>query len=292
MAGTETPIAEQEVVRSGSERSDRWEENRPASGWGTIDLREIWAYRELATSFALKDLKVRYKQTFFGIAWAAIQPLVAALVFTIFFGRLAGLPADGIPYAVFAYSGLTIWVYFSASVSAAAQSLVDNRDLVSKVYFPRVLAPGAAVVPALVGLAISLPILAVFMAAYGVAPGPELALLPVWIVAAIALAFATGLWLSALNVKYRDVRHVLGFLMQIWLFVSPVAYSSSLVEGGWKYVYALNPMVAVLEGFRWSLTGTPAPGMEALVSLAVGVLLLVSGAVYFRKVETYFADLI
>lgn len=279
-------------VASEPDQTHRWIENRPAGGWGTLSLREIWDYRELGTSFAIKDLKVRYKQTFFGVAWAVLQPLLAVLLFSIIFGRLAGLPADGVPYPVFAFAGMTLWLYFASSVTAASQSLVGNRDLVSKVYFPRALAPGSALLPGLVDLAITLVVLGVFMVAFTVAPGPAIFLLPVWLVFAVGLAFATSLWLSALNVKYRDVKFVLGFLMQVWLFASPVVYSSSLVEGDWQYVFALNPMVAVLDGFRWSVLGTPAPGPDILVSLGVSLLLLASGAVYFRRVESYFADLI
>jgi lipopolysaccharide transport system permease protein len=288
----ETPRSELEPPRLQARRGERWIENRPASSWGTLDLREIWAYRELGLTFALKDVKVRYKQTFFGVAWVIVQPLLAVLIFTVIFGRLAHLPADGIPYPVFVYTGMTVWLYFSSAVTSAAQSLVENRDLVSKVYFPRVLAPAAAVAPGLLDLGISLGVLTILMAAYGVQPGPQLALFPVWILATVMFAFAVGLWLSALNVQYRDVKYVLGFLMQIWLYASPVVYAASLVKGDWTYLFAANPMVSLLNGFRWSLVGTPAPGREALVSLAVGVLVLLSGVGYFRRVESYFSDLV
>jgi lipopolysaccharide transport system permease protein len=273
-------------------RGDRWVENRPASRWGTFDLREIWAYRELGVAFAMRSIKLRYKQTVFGVAWAVLQPLLAVVIFTIFFGRLGGLPADGIAYPLFAYVGMTVWLYFSSSVSSAAQSLVENRDLISKVYFPRVLAPASAVLAGIVDLAIALVISAAFMVGYHVVPSVALVLLPLWIVLAVALALAVGLWLSALNVKYRDVKYVLGFMMTIWLFASPVIYSASLVEGDWKYLFALNPVVGLLAGFRWSLIDAPAPDLSAIISLGVGVVLLVSGAVYFRKVESFFADLI
>lgn len=270
-----------------------WVENRPSTGWfPRVDLRELWAYRELALVLALKDLKVRYKQTFFGVAWALLQPLLGVLIFSVFLGRLAGVPSDGIPYPVFVYAGLSIWIYFSTSVTAAAQSLVDNRELVTKVYFPRLLAPLAAVFPGLLDLVIGLGILAVFMAAYGVVPGAAIVLLPAWILAALVLAIAVGLWLSALNVKYRDVRYALGFLMQVWLFASPVVFPSSLVDGAWRYAFAANPMVAVLDGFRWSLIGAPHPGLDGLISLAVGIVILASGTAYFRRVERSFADVI
>ena len=275
-----------------SSHADRWVENLPSGGWGSFALRELWDYRDLGASFAVKDLKVRYKQTFFGIAWAVLQPLLAVLLFSVVFGRLAGLPADGIPYPVFAFAGMCVWLYFASSVTTASQSLVGNRDLVSKVYFPRALAPGAAVLPGLVDLAMSLVVLAVFMAAYTVVPGPAIILLPVWLLFAVEVAFATSLWLSALNVKYRDVKFVLGFLIQVWFFASPVVYASSLFQGNWQYVYALNPMVGVLDGFRWSAVGAPGPGADVLVSGGVGIALLVTGALYFRRVEGEFADYI
>ena len=290
---TETKRPGVDEALSAPEQAHRWIENRPPSGWlPRLDLREFWGFRELAFALALKDLKVRYKQTFFGVAWSVLQPVIAVVVFSVIFGRLAGLPADGLPYPVFAYAAMAIWIYVSTSTSTAALSLVDNRGLVSKVYFPRGLAPLAAIVPGLVDLGVALPILAVLMIAYGVAPGPELLLLPAWVAAAAAVALAVGLWLSALNVKYRDVKYILGFGLQLWFFASPVVYSSSLVEGDWKFVYALNPMATVLGGFRWSVVGGPAPGSEALVSGLVVVLLLSGGLVYFHRVERYAADLI
>jgi lipopolysaccharide transport system permease protein len=274
-------------------RARRWTENQPSVGWfPRIDLSELWAYRELGLALALKDLKVRYKQTAFGVAWAVVQPLLGAAIFSVFLGRLAGLPSDGIAYPVFVYAGLVIWTYFSSSVTAAAQSLVDNRELVTKVYFPRLLAPFAAVFPSLVDFAISLGILTAFMAIYEVAPNAALVLLPLWLLAAVGLAFSVGLWLSALNVKYRDVRYALPFLIQVWLFASPVVFPSSLVHGSWEYVYAVNPIVGLVDGFRWSLLGGPSPGAEDLVSLVSGLVIFVGGITYFRRVERYFADVI
>jgi lipopolysaccharide transport system permease protein len=274
-------------------RDAQWKVNAPPSRWWPrLDLRELLAYRELAVAFAVKDLRVRYKQTFFGVAWAVFQPLFAVLIFTVVFGRVAHLPTDGTPYPVFVYSGMAIWLYFSSSVTAAAQSLVENRELVTKVWFPRLLAPLAAVFPPLVDLAISLAILAIFIAGYGVAPGPALILLPIWILAAVVLAVATGLWLSALNVKYRDVKHVLPYLVQVWFFASPVVYAGSSLYGHWRWVFALNPAVGLIDGFRWSLISGPAPGLEGLVSLAVGLITLIGGIVYFRRLEQFFGDLI
>jgi homopolymeric O-antigen transport system permease protein len=279
------------AIASAGSVAQAWVENRPSTRWlPRLDIRELWAYRELAYFLALRDVKLRYKQTVFGVGWAIIQPLAAALIFTIFFGRLAGLPSDGLPYAVFVYAGMIAWSYVSTAVSAASESLVEHRALVTNVYFPRVLAPLAAVLPGLIDLAISLVILAAFMGAYGVVPTAALVLVPLWLVGLLAASLAAGLWLSALNVLYRDVRYALGFLVQLWLFASPVVFPSSLVEGNWRYVYSANPLVGVLDGFRWSLLAAPAPGREDLVSLAVGVFLLLSGILYFQKVERQLAD--
>jgi lipopolysaccharide transport system permease protein len=271
----------------------QWSVNRPPSGWWPrLDVRELLAYRELAVALAARDLNVRYKQTFFGVAWAVLQPLIAVAIFTVVFGRVARLPTGGTPYPVFVYAGMVIWLYFSASLTAAAQNLVGNRDLVTKVFFPRLLAPVAAVFPPLVDLAISLAILVVFVAAYGIVPGPALALLPLWVLAAIVLALAAGLWLSALNVKYRDVRYVLPFLVQVWFFASPVVYAGSSLYGSWRWLFALNPVVALIDGFRWSVLSGPPPGLDALVSLGVGCALFLGGLVYFQRLERYFGDLI
>lgn len=279
-------------MSSGREET-QWTVNGPPSRWWPrLDLAELLAYRELAIAFAVKDLRVRYKQTFFGVAWAALQPLIAVLIFSIVFGRVAKLPSDGIPYPVFVYSGVAIWLYFSSSLAAAAASLVENRELVTKVWFPRLLAPLAAAFPPLVDFAISILILAGFIVAYGVTPGLQIVALPVWIVFAVVLAVAFGLWLSALNVKYRDVRHVLPFLVQIWFFASFIVYSSSTLDGAWPWVFALNPVAGLVDGFRWSLIDGPSPGPQVFVSLAVGCLALVGGVAYFRRVEQYFGDLI
>jgi lipopolysaccharide transport system permease protein len=270
-----------------------WVENRAPSGWlPGLGLRELWSFRELALVLALRDLRVRYKQTLLGVAWVVVQPLAAALIFTIVFGRLAGLPSEGLPYAVFVYSGLVLWAYFSGALDSVAHGLVQNRDLVTKTYFPALVVPLALALPGLADLLVSLVVVAIFMAAYGVVPSAALVLLPFWIFACVLVVVAAGLWLSALNVQYRDVRYTMTFLLQVWLFASPVVYASSLVEGAWRYVYALNPMVAVLDGFRWSLVGGPAPGPEALVSFAVVAVLLAGGLVYFLRAERRFADLI
>jgi lipopolysaccharide transport system permease protein len=274
-------------------RDAPWIENRPSEGWRPLlDVRELWTYRELAVAFALKTLRVRYKQTFFGVAWAVLQPVLAVVVFSIVFGRLAGLPADGLPYPIFNYAAMILWIYVSTSVLAGANSLVESRELVQRVYFPRLIAPVSAAVPGLVDLAIAFCLLIVLMLAYGVSSGPAVLLTPLWIVAAMAVILCVGVPFSALNVTYRDVRQVLPLLVQVWLFASPVVYSSSLVPGAWQYVYALNPMVTVLDGFRWSVAGAPPPGLEALVSLAVVVTSLVLGLTYFAREERSFSDVV
>jgi lipopolysaccharide transport system permease protein len=268
-----------------------WVENRPTTRRiPSLDLREAWDYRELAYSLAFRDLQLRYKQTVFGVAWAVIQPLGAALIFTLVFDRAAGLPSDGIPYPVFVLAGLSVWFYFSTAIQAAAQSMVENEELVTKVYFPRLLNPLAAVLPGLVDLAISIFLVGVFMAIYGVSPSAALFLLPLWIIAVLLVAFATGVWLSALNVLYRDVRYTLVFLVQLWLFASPVVFPASIVHGAWKYVFFANPMAGVIEGFRWSLVGGPAPPALALISAAVAIVLLFTGIAYFQHVERQLAD--
>ena len=224
--------------------------------------------------------------------WVIAQPLVAAVIFTVVLGRLARVPSDGLPYAVFVYSGLVLWTYFGSALDSVAQSLVQNRDLVTKTYVPALVVPTALALPGLVDLLVSLVVLGVFLAVYGIVPGVALVLLPMWIAACVLVVYAAGLWLAALNVKYRDVRHTLVFLLQVWFFVTPVVYGASLVDGAWQYVYALNPMATVIVGFRWSLAGGPAPGPEAFVSLAVVAVLLGGGLVYFLRAERQFADVI
>lgn len=258
-----------------------------------MDLREAWAHRELAFFLAQRTLKLRYRQTFFGVAWALLQPLVALAIFSVVFGRFARLPADGIPYAVFVYPALCLWTYVSTSVSGAALELVEHQELVTKVYFPRVLAPVAAVLPGLVDLGVSLLLVGVLMAVTGVTPGPAIVLLPVWVLGAVIVALGAGLWLAALNIRFRDVRHTLPFVLQTWFFVSPIVYSSSVVDDEtFRLLFALNPLVLVIDGCRWSLLDAPAPPLGDLVSAGVGVTLLVSGLVYFRAAERRFADFI
>ena len=275
------------------ERLPGWVENAASDRLHPVALvRDLWTYRELGLAFAASTLRVRYKQAAFGIAWAILQPLLAVIIFSIVFGRLAGLPTDGIPYPVFSYAAMILWLYVSLGVAAAAQSLVENRDLITKVYFARPVAPLSASLPGLVDLAIAFVVLVGMLVVYGVTPSWAVVFTPFWVLAAMLVVLAVGFPLSALNVRFRDVRLALPLVLQLWLFASPVVYSSSLVEGGWKYVYALNPMSTVLDGFRWSVADGPAPGPEALVSAAVVVVVLVAGLSYFARAERSFADVV
>lgn len=270
----------------------RWIENRSTEGARSLQLDELWRYRELVLFLALRDVKVRYKQAAFGVGWAVLQPLAGVAVFTVVFRLLADVPSDGVPYPAFAFLGYSVWTYFSSTLNSARASLVSNAALVTKVYFPRLAAPLATLLPGLVDLAVALVIVAGFMIFYGIVPGLSIFTLPLWILAVTVTALGTGLLGATLNVKYRDAHHVFGLLTQLWLFASPVAYPSSLVQGEWRYLYYLNPMVAVIDGFRWSMFGAPAPGLPALVSGATCAGLLVVGLRYFRSAERRFADVI
>lgn len=282
--GTRTP-------RGGDGRP--WIENRPSGRWWPrFDLRELWSSREIALVLALRNVKTRYKQTVLGVAWTILQPLAAAAIFTLVFGRVAGLRGEGVAYPLFVYSGLVAWLYFSSSAQLSSESLAQYRELVTKVYFPRLHAPLASVLPGLVDLAVSVVVVGVMMAVYGVAPSVALIAFPVAVLALVAFAFGVGAWLSALNVRYRDVRNALTFLLQLWFFATPVVYGSSLLEGRRTMLLALNPMAGIVEVFRWSLVGTPAPGAWVVGSFAVGVVVTVSGVVYFARVQRRFADVI
>jgi lipopolysaccharide transport system permease protein len=281
------PAAESEGRKAG------WTVNAAPAGWlPPLQLGRLWAYRELAVVLALRDLKVRYKQTALGVAWAVIQPLAAAIIFSLVFGRLVNLPSEDVAYPVFVYAGVVLWTYFSNGLDSVSNSLVQNRDLVTKVYFPRLLAPLATALPGLVDFTASLAILVVAMAVYGVVPGVALVFVPLWILGTVVVLLGAGLWLAALNVQYRDVRHTLTFLVQVWLFASPVVYPASLVHGAWRYLYAVNPMSTAINGFRWSLLDARAPGVESFVSLAVALALVAGGLVYFLRADRRFADVI
>jgi len=263
-----------------------------STGWAALNLREVWAYRELVYFLTWRDVKVRYKQTALGAAWAIIQPLLTMVAFSVFFGTLAKMPSDGIPYPLFTYAALLPWGFFANALSAASNSLVGSANLISKVYFPRLVIPLASVLSGVVDFGIAFVVLLGLMIYFGVSPTPAIVLLPVFLVLALATALATGLWLSALNVQYRDVRYVLPFVSQLWLLATPVAYPSSLLAEPWRTLYGLNPMVGVVEGFRWALLGGAAPGPVTAVSALVSFGLLFGGAFYFRRLERTYADLV
>lgn len=265
----------------------------PPRRWAPLRLKDLWAYRELFLSLAWRDLKVRYKQTELGAAWAVIQPFMMMVVFSIFFSRVGKLPSSGVPYAVSTYAALLPWTYFANSITQSGNSLISDANLITKVYFPRLIIPMASVIAYLVDLGIAFILLVAIMLFYSVAPTVALLALPLFVVLATGAALGTGLWLSALNVEYRDIRYVIPFVTQFWLFLSPVAYPSTLVPAKWRALYALNPMVGVIEGFRWAIIGKiPFPGTELLVSGIVVVVLVVSGLFYFRRMEKTFADVV
>ena len=266
---------------------------QPRSGWIAVDWSEMLHYRELLYFLVWRDVKVRYKQTVIGGAWAIIQPLMTMVVFSVFFGTLAKVPSDGLPYPVFAYTALLPWGLFAYALSESSNSLVNNQNLIQKVYFPRLLMPLAAVVAGLVDFGIAFVVLLGMLLYFGISPTWAIVTLPLFVLFALATALAVGMWLSALNVQYRDVRYVIPFLTQFWLFITPVAYPSSLVPEPWRAVYGLNPMAGVVEGFRWALLGkSDPPGVLLAVSVGAVLVLLMSGLVYFQKMEATFADVV
>lgn len=265
----------------------------PSRGWVGLKLRELWEYRELVYFLVWRDVKVRYKQTVLGALWAIIQPLFSMLVFTIVFGRLAKMPSDGIPYPLFSYAALLPWNYFAQGLSSSSDSLVGSANLIRKVYFPRLAIPIAAVCGGVVDFLIAFSVLLLMMAWFGVAPTANVVWLPLFLLLALVTALGVGLWLSALNVQYRDVKYTVPFLVQFWMYATPIVYPSSLLPEPWKTLYGLNPMAGVVEGFRWALLGvkTP-PGPMLWLSAAAAVLLLISGAYFFRRMEKTFADVV
>jgi homopolymeric O-antigen transport system permease protein len=265
----------------------------PAKGWTALGIRELWEYRELLYFLTWRDIKVRYKQTALGAAWAIIQPFFMMVVFSLFFGRLAGIPSDGFPYPVFAFCGLLPWQLFAHALTESSNSLVGSQHLITKVYFPRLVIPLSAVLGGLLDFAIAAVILLLMMLYFGIVPGWALITLPAFVFLALLTALAVGLWLSALNVRYRDVRYTISFLVQFWLFMTPVAYPSSLIPEKYRAIYGLNPMAGVVEGFRWALLGkTGPPGPLLWVSVAVVAVLLIGGLYYFRRIEGEFADVV
>ena len=265
---------------------------RPPKKWVPVDLHELWAYRELVTSFTLRDIKLRYKQTGLGIAWAVLQPLLTMLIFTIFFGGLAKIPSDGVPYPLFVLAALLPWTLFAEGLTRSTTSMVLNANIMTKVYFPRMVMPLSSIISPLVDFAVSFIILIIMMIYYGFTPTLNIVFLPLFLLLALATSLGVGLWLSALNVKYRDFQYTVPFLIQIWMFASPVVYASSLVPASLRVWYGLNPMAGVIEGFRWALLGSGAPSAMILVSVGMVIVLLVSGMFYFRRMEQFYADIV
>ena len=257
----------------------------------SLGIGELWQYRELMYFLAWRDVKVRYAQTALGVFWAVIQPLLTMIVFTLFFGRLAGLPSDGVPYPIFTFAALVPWTFFANGIVQSANSLVLNQNLIKKAYFPRLAIPTTGVVSGAVDLAVATAMLFGMMLYYGIAVSANIAWLPLFLLLAFISALGIGLWLSALNVLYRDVRIVTPFLMQLWLLATPIAYPSSLLREPWRTLNGINPMAGVVEGVRWAMLGTPAPSRPMiLVSTAMAIAVLIGGVVYFRRMERTFAD--
>lgn len=266
---------------------------RPSKGWVSLKLDELFEYRELLYFLVWRDIKVRYKQTALGASWAVIQPFFTMVVFSLFFGKLAKVPSDGVPYPIFSFAALVPWTFFATSLTNSSNSLVGSSNLIKKVYFPRLAIPIATVLSGLIDFAIAFGLLIAMMGWYGIVPTANALWLPLFLLLALVTSLGVGLWLSAMNVQYRDVKYVVPFLTQFWLFATPVAYPSSLLSGKWRAIYALNPMVGVVEGFRWSLLGAKTnPTSVILVSSIAAIVLLVTGAFYFRRMERTFADVV
>jgi lipopolysaccharide transport system permease protein len=264
----------------------------PERSWLTLNLADLWRYRELLFFLTWRDIKIRYKQTLLGAVWAILQPLLTMVIFSVIFGALAGLPSEGIPYPIFTFAALLPWQFFAFALSNSSNSLVGSQNLVSKVYFPRLVIPIAAVLPGLVDFALSFVVLLSMMAFYHIPLSARLLTLPLFLLLALATALAVGLWLSALNVAYRDVRYTVPFLITLWQYTTPVAYSVTLIPEKWRPLYGLNPMTGVVEGFRWALLGSGQASRLLWVSVSIVCVLLISGLVYFKHMEDTFADVI
>jgi lipopolysaccharide transport system permease protein len=268
--------------------------NAPSKGWVSLGLRELYAYRELLYFLTWRDIKVRYKQTVLGAAWAILQPLLTMLIFSIFFGRLAKMPSDGVPYPLFSLAALVPWTFFAHGLNHATNSLVTGANLIKKIYFPRLAIPISAVLSSLVDFVLAFIVMIGLMIYYKVMPTANLWWLPFFTMLAVITALGVSFWLGAMNVQFRDIRHAIPFLIQFWMFATPIVYPSSLIDSPViRMVYAVNPMVGVVEGFRWSLLGTATqPGPQIAVSTFVALALFVSGAFYFRRLEKTFADVV
>jgi len=265
---------------------------KPTDGWIPVDLGELYSYRELLYNFILRDLKVRYKQTLLGASWAIIQPLFLMIIFTLFFGKFAKIPSDGIPYPLFSYAALLPWTLFAEGITRSTNSMIQNSGIMTKVYFPRMILPLSGITSPLVDFAVAFGVLVILMIYYGFVPTMNIIWLPAFILLALMTSLGIGLWLSALNVQYRDFQYVIPFLIQIWLFASPVVYPASLLPESYQLFYGLNPMAGVIEGFRWALLGMNPPSSMILVSTLIVIILNISGAFYFKRTEKIFADVV
>jgi lipopolysaccharide transport system permease protein len=266
---------------------------KPSSGWSALNLRDLWIYRELVYFMTWRDLKVRYKQSVLGVGWAILQPFMTMLVFSVFFGRLAKVPSDGVPYPIFSYTALIPWTLFSKSLHDASRSLVMSSHMITKVYFPRMILPLASVLAGVVDFLIAFIVLVGMMIFYGITPTADIWMLPFFLILAMITTIGVALWLSALNVLYRDINYILPFLTQFWMYITPIAYSSTMVPEKWRYLYAINPMSGVVDGFRWTLLGVgQQPGITTLISTVVAVVMLISGMFYFKRMERQFADMV
>jgi lipopolysaccharide transport system permease protein len=265
---------------------------RPINGWVPLNLGELWDYRELLYSFITRDIRIRYKQTALGAAWAVIQPLFMMIVFTLAFGRLAKIPSEGLPYPLFSYAALLPWTLFSEGIARSTNSMITNANIMTKVYYPRLIMPISGILSPLIDFTIAFIILLGMMLYYGFIPTINILFLPAFILLALGTSLGVGLWLSALNVQYRDFQYTVPFLIQLWLFASPVVYPSSLLPEPYRALFGLNPMAGVIEGFRWALLGTAPPSYLIAISALMVVALLISGALYFRRMEKTFADVV
>ncbi|MEO8042570.1 MAG: ABC transporter permease [Acidobacteriota bacterium] len=288
-------VSEENLSTLLAETTSRLQHTRiePTTGFVSLKLAEVWEYRELLYFLIWRDVKVRYKQTALGVAWAVIQPLMTMIVFSIFFGKLGKMASDGVPYPIFSFAALVPWTLFATGLTQGTNSLIGSSNLIKKVYFPRLIIPTATVLAGLVDFLVAFGVLLILMAFYGIIPTLNLLWLPAFLLLTVVTSLGISLWLSAINVEYRDVKYVVPFLTQIWLFATPIAYSSSLLDEPWRTIYGINPMVGVVEGFRWALLGTNTqPGSMVFVSAIAAVVLLVSGAFYFRRMERVFADVV
>ncbi len=288
-----TPMRNPADVLSSAARSMPLIRIEPSRGWTALKIKELWTYRELLYFLIWRDIKLRYKQTELGVAWAIIQPFLTMIIFSLFFGRLAKIPSDGIPYPVFAFTALLPWTFFANGLTQSSNSLVGNSNLITKVYFPRLIIPISGVLSGAIDFAIAFVVLIGMLFYYKMHITAAILWLPLFLILALTVALGVGLWFSALNVKYRDVRFVVPFIVQVWMFATPIAYSSTLIPEHWRAIYGLNPMVGVVEGFRWMLLGARTqPTPMIAVSTAVALAILISGAYYFRRVEKTFADIV